>query len=89
MAGKRRSGQRHQAIPGRRHRLGADGIPPADRERVFAPFQRLEQSRNRDTGGVGLGLSVARSIVRSHGGDITLDDAPGGGLLARVTLPAG
>jgi signal transduction histidine kinase len=48
------------------------GIPEADLERVFAPFVRLESSRNRATGGVGLGLSIARSIARSHGGDVIL-----------------
>ncbi|MFO1056394.1 MAG: ATP-binding protein [Dongiaceae bacterium] len=63
------------------------GIPAAARERVFAPFQRLDPSRNRDTGGVGLGLAVARNVARAHGGDIELADAPGGGLLARVILP--
>jgi signal transduction histidine kinase len=64
------------------------GIPADMREQVFAPFFRLEGSRSRDTGGTGLGLSVARGIVRRHGGDITLHDRDGGGLLARVTLPA-
>jgi signal transduction histidine kinase len=64
------------------------GIPADMREQVFAPFFRLEGSRSRDTGGTGLGLSVARSIIRRHGGDITLHDRDGGGLLARVTLPA-
>ncbi len=54
------------------------GIPEADRDRVFDPFVRLEGSRNRDTGGVGLGLSIARSIVRSHGGEITLSQAGAG-----------
>ncbi len=63
------------------------GIPEASREDVFKPFQRLEGSRNRDTGGTGLGLTVARSIVRAHGGDITLHDQPGGGLRVEVTLP--
>lgn len=64
------------------------GIPAAMREQVFAPFFRLEASRSRETGGNGLGLSVARGIVRRHGGDITLHDRDGGGLLVRVTLPA-
>lgn len=64
------------------------GIPTAMREQVFAPFFRLEASRSRETGGTGLGLSVARGIVRRHGGDITLHDREGGGLLVRVTLPA-
>jgi signal transduction histidine kinase len=59
------------------------GIPPEDRERVFAPFVRLDSSRNPATGGVGLGLSIARSIVRAHGGDILLEDAAVG---ARVKL---
>ena len=63
------------------------GIPEADREKVFAPFYRLEASRSRDTGGTGLGLALARNIVRGHGGDITLEDRDGGGLVARVTLP--
>lgn len=63
------------------------GIPPDQRETVFAPFYRLEASRNRETGGVGLGLTVARSIIRGHGGDIILDSAPAGGLRVRVSLP--
>lgn len=65
------------------------GIAPEDRERVFAPFVRLESSRNRATGGVGLGLAIARSILRGHGGDIALEDGPEGrGLRARITIPA-
>ena len=63
------------------------GIPAGRRERVFAPFYRLEESRSRETGGTGLGLAVVRSILRRHGGDITLEDRPGGGLIARVVLP--
>ena len=61
------------------------GIPEQEFERVFAPFVRLESSRNRETGGAGLGLAIARSIVRAHGGDITL--ANGGGLHATIRLP--
>jgi len=57
-------------------------------EAVFQPFFRLESSRNRDTGGVGLGLSVARTIIRGHGGDIALANRPEGGLHATITLPA-
>jgi hypothetical protein len=57
-----------------------------EREKVFAPFYRLEGSRNRDTGGVGLGLAVARTIAREHGGDITLATAVGGGLRVRLEL---
>jgi signal transduction histidine kinase len=63
------------------------GIPIDMQEAVFQPFFRLESSRNRDTGGVGLGLSVARTIIRGHGGDITLANRPEGGLHATVTLP--
>ena len=62
------------------------GIPEADMEKVFKPFVRLEQSRNKDTGGVGLGLAIARSIVRSHGGDILLQNRPGGGLRAILSF---
>jgi signal transduction histidine kinase len=64
------------------------GIPADDSETVFEPFRRLETSRNRETGGSGLGLSIARNIIRAHGGDIFLQNLPGGGLRATVTLPA-
>jgi signal transduction histidine kinase len=63
------------------------GIPAHDMERVFGPFVRLENSRNMDTGGVGLGLAIARSIVRNHGGDIALKNRPEGGLRVTITLP--
>lgn len=63
------------------------GIPKSMRSRVFAPFFRLESSRNRDTGGTGLGLTVARAVMHCHGGDIELEDRPGGGLLVRIILP--
>lgn len=63
------------------------GIPNDDMERVFSPFVRLENSRNTDTGGVGLGLAIARSIIRNHGGDITLQNRPEGGLRVTMTLP--
>lgn len=63
------------------------GIPEAYRQDVFKPFFRLDASRNSKTGGVGLGLSIVRDIVRSHGGDISLSDSPQGGLRARVHLP--
>jgi two-component system osmolarity sensor histidine kinase EnvZ len=64
------------------------GIPVAQREEVFKPFVRLDTARNQDSGGTGLGLSIARDIARSHGGDITLDDSPLGGLRAIVRVPA-
>jgi two-component system osmolarity sensor histidine kinase EnvZ len=63
------------------------GIPADRREDVFRPFFRIDPSRNRDTGGVGLGMTIARDVARSHGGDISLDDAPTGGLRVRVRLP--
>ena len=63
------------------------GIPQAELERVFEPFHRLEPSRNRETGGTGLGLPIARNILRAHGGDVALSNRPMGGLRATVTLP--
>lgn len=63
------------------------GIPPAQREDVFKPFFRLDAARSSNTGSVGLGLTIARDAVRGHGGDLTLDDSPLGGLRAFVTLP--
>ena len=64
------------------------GIPAEQREDVFRPFFRLDAARNQDEGGTGLGLSIARDIARSHGGDITLDDSPMGGLRAIIRVPA-
>jgi signal transduction histidine kinase len=64
------------------------GIPLKEQERVFAPFYRLEPSRDPGNGGVGLGLSVARTIVREHGGEVSLANREGGGLSVRVELPA-
>jgi signal transduction histidine kinase len=63
------------------------GIPEQLRDQVFRPFFRLEGSRSRDSGGCGLGLTVARTIARAHGGDIMLSERPGGGLRATVVLP--
>lgn len=65
------------------------GMPEDALEHVFEPFVRLEDSRSRDTGGTGLGLPIARSILRAHGGDVILTNRPEGGLRARVTLPLG
>ncbi len=64
------------------------GIPPDALEQVFTPYFRLEPSRNRNSGGVGLGLTAAQSIIRGHGGDILLRNHPEGGLVAEVVLPA-
>lgn len=63
------------------------GIPEADKARVFSPFVRLDAARGEATGGFGLGLAIARSIVRGHGGDIRLDNRPEGGLAATILLP--
>jgi signal transduction histidine kinase len=63
------------------------GIPEDKLETVFEPFYRLESSRNRDTGGNGLGLSIARNIARAHGGDLHLRNAASGGLEAALSLP--
>jgi len=64
------------------------GIPPDKRDEVFHPFRRLDESRNPESGGSGLGLAIARDVIRSHGGEITLSDAPAGGLRALLRLPA-
>jgi signal transduction histidine kinase len=63
------------------------GVPPAERERVFERFTRLEEARTRDAGGAGLGLAVVREIARSHGGDAHLTDSPLGGTRAVVRIP--
>jgi signal transduction histidine kinase len=63
------------------------GIPVDRMEDVFRPFFRLESSRNKRTGGLGLGLATARSIARAHGGDIVLENRGGRGLRARVVMP--
>jgi len=64
------------------------GIPEAEREAVFRPFYRLENSRNQGTGGVGLGLAITLDTVRNQGGEMLLDTAPQGGLRAIIRLPA-
>jgi two-component system osmolarity sensor histidine kinase EnvZ len=63
------------------------GIAPEKREDAFKPFSRLDDSRNQNIKGVGLGLAIARDIVRGHGGDLTLGESPMGGLRAEITLP--
>jgi two-component system OmpR family sensor kinase len=65
------------------------GIPEGLQERVFEPFFRAERSRNRDTGGIGLGLTTVRSIIVDHGGTVTLRNRKDGGLRVVVTLPVG
>lgn len=63
------------------------GIPSRDLEKVFDPFIRLETSRSRETGGIGLGLPITRAILRAHGGDVVLSNHAEGGLRATVHLP--
>jgi two-component system osmolarity sensor histidine kinase EnvZ len=63
------------------------GIPIDRLEDAFRPFYRLDESRNQDNGNSGLGLAIARDIARSHGGEVTLERGPLGGLRATVTLP--
>ncbi|PTE09783.1 ATP-binding protein [Mesorhizobium helmanticense] len=63
------------------------GIPQAELDAVFGSFVRLEQSRNRQTGGLGLGLTIARNIARAAGGEVSLSNHPGGGLLTELRLP--
>jgi signal transduction histidine kinase len=64
------------------------GIPTEDQEKVFAPFYRREPARDPAKAGVGLGLSIARTVVREHGGDVTLENRSDGGLRALIELPA-
>jgi len=65
------------------------GIPESDIERVFDPFYRVEGSRSRNSGGSGLGLSIARNIAQAHGGAVRLRNMPQGGLEATLVLPRG
>jgi two-component system sensor histidine kinase BaeS len=64
------------------------GIEPVDVERIFEPFVRLDTARTRDTGGAGLGLAIARSIVVAHGGTITVESRPGSGSRFAIRLPS-
>ncbi|MDP2409507.1 MAG: ATP-binding protein [Pseudolabrys sp.] len=64
------------------------GIPDSEIKRVFEPFYRVEESRSRETGGIGLGLAIALSVVQAHGGQLTLTNRPEGGLRATVSLPS-
>jgi signal transduction histidine kinase len=65
-----------------------DGVPDADRERVFERFVRLDEGRARDRGGAGLGLAVVRTVARSHGGDARVGASPSGGARVVVALAA-
>ena len=63
------------------------GIPKDKRDDVFRAFYRLEGSRNKETGGIGLGLAITKDIITAHGGKIFLDDSPLGGLRVIIDLP--
>ena len=63
------------------------GIPDGEQDRVFEPFVRLESSRNSETGGTGLGLTLVKAIAQGHGGGVTLENREEGGLRARLSLP--
>jgi len=63
------------------------GVPPADRERVFERFTRLDEARARDRGGSGLGLAISRESARAHGGSLELRDSPSGGAQLELRLP--
>lgn len=63
------------------------GIPPAERERIFERFHRVDSARDRDSGGSGLGLAISREIVAAHGGRIWVEDSPLGGTRAAFELP--
>jgi signal transduction histidine kinase len=63
------------------------GIAEADIEHIFEPFVRLETSRSKETGGIGLGLAITRSILRGHGGDVRAENKPDGGLRITASLP--
>jgi signal transduction histidine kinase len=64
------------------------GVPADAVEKLFAPFYRVDPSRSRETGGLGLGLMLVRQIVEAHGGTIVVEARPGGGLRFRIELPA-
>lgn len=70
-----------------RVRDAGTGIPPAELEKVFEPYYRLETARSQEGGGTGLGLSIARNIAELHGGRLVLQNHPAGGLEAILTLP--
>jgi signal transduction histidine kinase len=63
------------------------GIPPAERDRVFERFVRLDSARSRSGGGAGLGLAIVAEVVAAHGGGVSIDDRPGGGTTMTVALP--
>ncbi|GAA1923442.1 HAMP domain-containing sensor histidine kinase [Streptomyces durmitorensis] len=65
-----------------------DGVPESERDRIFERFVRLDDARTRDDGGAGLGLAIARDVAARHGGTLTVEEAPGGGALFELRIPA-
>ena len=63
------------------------GIPKTEYEKVIKPFYRIDKSRGQNKSGVGLGLSIANDIIRSHGGSISLGESPLNGLRVKISLP--
>ena len=63
------------------------GIPKNEYEKVIKPFYRIDESRGQNKSGVGLGLSIANDIIRSHGGNISLEESPLDGLRVKISLP--
>jgi two-component system sensor histidine kinase CpxA len=65
------------------------GVPETDLERIFEPFYRVAESRDRDTGGEGIGLAITAQVMKAHGGSATAVNDPGGGFIVRLNLPPG
>ncbi len=65
------------------------GLSPDDAKRVFEPFYRADPSCSRDSGGVGLGLSIVAAVAGAHGGEVKVKETPGGGATFELELPAG
>jgi len=63
------------------------GLTPEDRERLFERFYRADESRSRESGGVGLGLSIVAAVTKAHGGRVEASSEPGNGARFRITLP--
>jgi signal transduction histidine kinase len=63
------------------------GVPPADLERIFEPFYRVAESRDRDTGGEGIGLAITAQVMKAHGGFARANNHSGGGLSVSLSLP--
>jgi signal transduction histidine kinase len=65
------------------------GVPPADLERIFEPFYRVAESRDRDSGGEGIGLAITAQVMKAHGGTAEASNSAGGGFEVRLSLPNG